>query len=371
MRHRFNHLAIAIAGVFAVSFWAHGFLGGDANNRVYLPYVGALHLDGSPVSGEVDLTFEVWDAAAGGTRCHQQNEAQLTVAAGAFNVQIGPLPDACLTDDAVWVAIIDSGNTGNQIGTRQRVMPAAAAASSGTGDFYVPGALDAAGGVYGDNAFIGQQGHGATWAGFSHANMIGPGNYALMQRSTSPPSTLLNAGAGGSIELRIDNATRLTLSTAGVLTTSSSIRNLGADGELGASADKVFRDIGNNWLFLRTASGGDTYGDLAVGQLYSATELTVAGEVDIVGGYAGRQLGTTYTESTDGFIVGYAERGAQAHCYVTVTVGGVSFPLSNRVEAGVAGLNFSFPVPGGTGYRADNVGGFCTGTLFYFVPMGS
>ncbi|QQS44667.1 hypothetical protein IPM65_03660 [Candidatus Roizmanbacteria bacterium] len=55
---------------------------------------------------------------------------------------------------------------------------------------------------------------------------------------------------------------------------SNGIYNQTADGELGASANFVFRDTGDSWLRLRTASGGSTYADLAVGDLNVAGNIT-------------------------------------------------------------------------------------------------
>lgn len=59
----------------------------------------------------------------------------------------------------------------------------------------------------------------------------------------------------------------------GTIYGNGSIRNLAADGELGASADKVFRDTGDSWLRLQNGTGSTTYADLAVGTLYSGQAM--------------------------------------------------------------------------------------------------
>jgi hypothetical protein len=135
-----THLAVALAGVFAVSFWAYADLGGP--NGVLIPYQGYIRMAGVPVTSEIQLTFNVWDQQTGGTMCHTETQ-QVTPAAGSFAVTIGPLPSGCLIDNDVWLELEDPSN--NVMGARQRVMPSVSSATSGRGDFDVTGTLDVGG----------------------------------------------------------------------------------------------------------------------------------------------------------------------------------------------------------------------------------
>ncbi len=65
--------------------------------------------------------------------------------------------------------------------------------------------------------------------------------------------------------------------TVGSLMSNGDIRNTAANGQLGASANFVFRDTGDSWLRLRNASGSSTYADMALGNVYAAGTGTLGG----------------------------------------------------------------------------------------------
>ena len=82
-------------------------------------------------------------------------------------------------------------------------------------------ALQVTGNVYGSNAFIGDVGHGASWAGFSHTSSISTGGYGLLQSISG--QTLVNCAAGQNIEFRVNNTTKAKIQNSGKLTCRSSV----------------------------------------------------------------------------------------------------------------------------------------------------
>ena len=67
-----------------------------------------------------------------------------------------------------------------------------------------------------NNAFLGDIGYGADWAGFSHKNSTGQGNYALLQNDAGT-ETLINTKTGGTIRLRVNNADKVVMDGDGNL----------------------------------------------------------------------------------------------------------------------------------------------------------
>jgi hypothetical protein len=75
-----------------------------------------------------------------------------------------------------------------------------------------------------NTAFVGDVGHGAPWAGFSHASAIGTTSYGLLQ-SSDGRSTLINKrSGGGTIELRVDNSPKLKMDDAGTVELTGDLR---------------------------------------------------------------------------------------------------------------------------------------------------
>ncbi len=87
--------------------------------------------------------------------------------------------------------------------------------------------------------------------------------------------------------------------SAGSVSVAGDVLKTGANGQLAVSADKVFRDTGDNWLHLSDGAGSDTYADLAAGQLHAegnthaAGGLTVTGDAEV----SGKVLRTEYQTS--------------------------------------------------------------------------
>ena len=75
--------------------------------------------------------------------------------------------------------------------------------------------LDTTGNVKLNNAFLGDVGHGATWAGFCHNSVPGTGTYALLQNNTAD-YTLINKDAdAGWIGMRVNNADMMVVRESG------------------------------------------------------------------------------------------------------------------------------------------------------------
>jgi len=134
-------VVVAFAAVTTSSYFAYAQLGGTAGVRI--PYEGALDRDGVPVTGSVELTFEVFNVAVDGTACWTSGALDTTVTQGRFAVVLGPVTDSCVEGEDVYLAItVDDGSGAVALPGRQRVYPAVAALASGSGDFHVGGSLN-------------------------------------------------------------------------------------------------------------------------------------------------------------------------------------------------------------------------------------
>ncbi|MCK4823931.1 hypothetical protein KA005_49715 [bacterium] len=65
--------------------------------------------------------------------------------------------------------------------------------------------------------------------------------------------------------------------------TNGDIYNQASDGQLGVSSGFVFRDTGDAWLRLRTALGGSTFADLAVGKFSASGESSFSNNILLEG----------------------------------------------------------------------------------------
>jgi hypothetical protein len=83
----------------------------------FIPYKGQLERDGALVTGPFNVTFQVWDAASGGTMLHSETKA-VTVTAGNFAVQIGPVAETVFSSPNLHIALEVEGTP---LGGRQLV----------------------------------------------------------------------------------------------------------------------------------------------------------------------------------------------------------------------------------------------------------
>jgi hypothetical protein len=244
---------LGIAAVFSVSFFAYGQLGGAQG--IDIPYGGYLQ-DGSAALSDdaVNFVFTIYDSAGALSPCDTVTAADVAVTDGRFATVIEDVAEACVQRKDPHIEIgVDKNQTGTAAALqgRQRLYPAVGALTSGPGDFDVTGATDTGtlnvrgatttdslsvtglltanggatvsggadvvGGVQSDQAFLGDVGHGPSWGGFSHVNRVNQNEYALLQSSAG--QTLLNASSGQTIEFRVANSPKMTMSTTGNLTT--------------------------------------------------------------------------------------------------------------------------------------------------------
>jgi hypothetical protein len=225
--------------------------------RVF-PYVGYLEEDGFPVDGERYVRINLHATDAGGTSCDTQDFADVTIAAGRFQVEVIDVPDACLVGGELFAAVSIGPDAGNLVALstgvgdgRVRIgsVPFAAASPSvstllvaqdaditrdlevgrdshvtrnTTGDGYA----DFGGNLWANQGYMGFVGHN-NWTGWSHENRVSTTGYALIQHADG--DTILNAEAGETLRLRQGNVDRLTMGTGGNWTASG---NMNINGSL-------------------------------------------------------------------------------------------------------------------------------------------
>jgi hypothetical protein len=128
------------------TYLAHAALGGA--NGVTIPYAGRLELNGQGVNGTVGLVVDVFNAPTGGSPCFTTPTILAPVSAGAFAVVVGGVPEVCVRGRDVFLGVkVDQGAGPVTLGGRQRVHPAVAALTSGSGDLAVAGNAEVGGNV--------------------------------------------------------------------------------------------------------------------------------------------------------------------------------------------------------------------------------
>lgn len=145
MMRRTWFVAGVITGfLLTVGLAAHAALGGASG--VMIPYRGHLELDGAPVNGPVDFSFQLFDQD--GAVCSQTYAASADLVGGDFGTVFGPVAESCVVGKQVFVevTVTQNGQTVKLDG-RQRLYPTLAALTSGPGDFTVSGRLKVADGA--------------------------------------------------------------------------------------------------------------------------------------------------------------------------------------------------------------------------------
>lgn len=102
--------------------------------------------------------------------------------------------------------------------------------------------LEVAGNAIINNAFVGDVGHGSTWAGFSHKSSISTAGYALLQNDTGVTTLINKKSGGGYIGFRVDNVDKMVLLDSG---------NVGI-GTTSPSAELHIRDKGTPYYYVST-----------------------------------------------------------------------------------------------------------------------
>lgn len=102
MRRRWLAASVPALTLLFVSAWGLAQQGAGAR---YVPYQGQLQHGGAPVDGAVDMTFSFYASDSGGTALATVALPDVQVSAGAFAVEIGPVPDAVFDSPSLYLAV--------------------------------------------------------------------------------------------------------------------------------------------------------------------------------------------------------------------------------------------------------------------------
>lgn len=83
----------------------------------FIPYKGQLERNGALVTGNVNITFEIYAAQSGGAPLHAETKA-VVLTAGSFATQIGPVPDSVFDAPSLYIGLVVEGTP---LGGRQLV----------------------------------------------------------------------------------------------------------------------------------------------------------------------------------------------------------------------------------------------------------
>jgi hypothetical protein len=139
-------IPLGFAAVFSVSFYAWGQLGGAQG--IDVSYAGYLDESGVPLNDDaVDFVFSIFDAAGAVSPCDTVTVVGVDVTDGRFATVIEDIDESCVKrkDPHIEIAV-NTAQAGapTPLAGRQRVFPAVAAYTSGTGDFDSVGEIDTA-----------------------------------------------------------------------------------------------------------------------------------------------------------------------------------------------------------------------------------
>jgi hypothetical protein len=290
-----------------------------------IPYSGTLRSGGVAANGIYEMRFGLFPTLNPGdepacldtdpTTCVPWGEEQtVTVSAGNFAVKLGEstaIVDSDISSNAMYLAMaikgpadldfVHVGNheiipvpwaaraatstnyevTGNLTVAGSATVSSGATLSGGvdvnggldvnsgnlrvlSGSASTSGNLDVGGHVASENGFLGDVGHGNTWAGFAHAdapgvyagNATGQDNYAVLQNNAGT-ETLVNTGPAGNIRLRVGNADRYLMNAAGNM---SLVNGATISGKTTGQCDCYTQGIGN-----ASSSGADLWAYCADG----------------------------------------------------------------------------------------------------------
>src|SRR5438128_1191657 len=137
-------IAIPLIGLVTTVMVARG--GGMRDKNMV--YRGHLETGGTAVATPVALKFRFFNAATGGTWLPSGAPQEFTFPSvalyqGDFSVEIGPVPDAILASDPVFIEVEVNGGT---LAQRQRIFPAPFAMRGRTeGSFFIDSTAEVAG----------------------------------------------------------------------------------------------------------------------------------------------------------------------------------------------------------------------------------
>lgn len=134
--HRSTLIIGSLVGVLASGVWSYAQVGGG---DAVIPYAGQLERDGEPVDGFVPMAFVLFNQPTGGTPLATLAMPDVAVRDGSFSLELGPVPEAAFTADAIYLEVYVDGT---QLAGRQRVRAVPYAVRSAPwSDFLVDGQL--------------------------------------------------------------------------------------------------------------------------------------------------------------------------------------------------------------------------------------
>jgi len=112
-----------------------------------------------------------------------------------------------------------------------------------------------------NNVFLGNVGHGADWAGFSHSNAVSRTDYGFLHHTSGQYALINKKSGGGFIGFRIDNADKVTIDDSGVMRAIEGLRidgdrstHLDNDGAFYRYGGQAYITVDDN-LFIRDLGG--------------------------------------------------------------------------------------------------------------------
>jgi hypothetical protein len=338
--------------------------------RVF-PYVGYLEEDGFPVDGVRYVRINLHPLAVGGTTCDVQDFPSTTVAAGRFQVDVADVPDGCLIGGELFASVAVGADVGSLVNLSTGV--GAGRVRIGAVPFAAASAK-AATLLVEDDARVGGS---LTVVGNTTTSTLDvtSNTTAALDVTGNAEVGSLNAIANATVgnDLFVTQGARFDCNSCGSDTTFDGFSDYGTltvQGRVISTDDNLhLSPPGGSNVYINDqfrAAGGGTTGDVG---------LVVDGRISgkMFGGYDSPLVfGASYTVGdNDGFLVGTARRdSAGGHCYLVVSIGSTTFNLSSRVEAGVADINFNFPIPAGSTFSVVNSSNTCSSAQIYFVHFG-
>jgi hypothetical protein len=119
-----------------------------------------------------------------------------------------------------------------------------------------------------NNVLVGDVGHGAGWAGLAHSSAASPATYGFLHSNDGKSTFLIKGSGAGTVEFRVDNATRLSMDDAGNLNLAIGGANIAVNSKHALRANDSWLRLNQDLAF---TSGTHTPG------LFAPMSLNVGG----------------------------------------------------------------------------------------------
>lgn len=320
---------------------------------------------GVPAGGPLDLVVKLWDAQTGGALLHTQSFTEVPLAAGVFEVELGPLPTTLFAQhDSVWMEAAVSGESALP---RRRMLGAAwaqhartADAATVASDLACSGCIDpghlsfgwaasaAAGGGASDVACAGcveasDLGAGAIAATHIQAGVVGPThvafNYAGSTSKGGPATDVACSGCVAGGDLAAD------LALAGTTRTTGSFEACSANTTgcgLRMSDDGGIFDQNDGWLTVQASAGvrvrnagNNAWQALEAGSVQASGLLRAVADAQVDG-----RLGVGTAPQTAGKLTVATDSGTALRLTQTYTLGA---PGNSSTVTAIVNPTFAAP----------------------------